>query len=459
MTDTPTEPLQQQLFRYAQDLQELMEQQSRLQRRHRKVLQFLRRDDQWEDPLLQALLQSFKTYLVTNMHGEIMRTSSAAEKLFSPSRGNINWISLDQLMPEEQGQEARILLGEYIDQSKTGAIQQTKLRFNLTSAEGHAGIFDALILRGGNGDESAIYWFLSEQVIGVDSDLKIQSQLPIFDGGVIGLILTDANRHTCAVNHAFTTITGYSRSDVIGKDPRFLSSGLQDAVFYRALWNDLNSLGSWTGEFFNRRKSGQVFFESVTLKAVRNTANETIAYLGAFVDMSHHESGQDHLEILTPHDPLTGLHNRPSFERILKQALSESNNLWVLLISVDHFRTTADELGHECGDRLLSECGARLRALMRPGDTLARIGGGVFGLLVLDVPEKLMAESVALTMRGAFKDPIDVEKKLLVVTVSMGCAGFQNIGADASKALQQADTAMQMSRRLSGRLCFFAEEL
>lgn len=456
------EALQHQLFRYAQDLQVLMAQQVKLQQRHQKVLQFMGRGDKGDDLLVNTLLQSIDLYLVTDRQGEILHASPAADKALTALGLSLNWQSIAQLMPPQQRAGIDALLLKFLDPGTAGAIQLQKIVFgDGTSLCGELA-YEALVLQGAGSDDIELYWLLGREGQPGNSVLQITQTFSLLAEGEEALVITDSDGNIISVNPAFTRITGYNEYDVFGQNPRILSSGLQDADFYQGFWGSLRDTGTWTGEFFNRRKNGQIFFEWVTVKVVQDKNKNTVSYIAAFADMSHPDKTSQHLPLLVYHDPLTGLPNRRLFEDRLTQAITgitgislDGPGLCVFSISLNRFKLIADDLGHEVGDLVLMECSARLEALMRPGDALARVGGDEFLVLLSGVDTKTKAEMLANTMLLSISNPILLRQQQLSVSASMGCARYPLDGNDALALIKRAGAAMYAAKRFGTEFFFY----
>ena len=453
------EALQNQLFRYAQDLQVLMAEQVKLQQRHQKVLQFMGRGEKGNHLLVNTLLQSIDLYLVTDGQGEILHASPAADKALSVLGLSLNWQSIAQLMPSHQRAGINALLRKFLDQRTVGAIQLYKLIFGDGTFLGGEMAYEALVVQGGGSDDTEIYWLLGQAGQPDKSVLQIMQTCSLLAEGDEALVITEPDGNIISVNPAFTRVTGYTEDDVVGQNPRILSSGLQDAEFYKIFWDGLEDTGTWTGEFFNRRKNGHIFFEWVSVKVVQDVNNKTVAYISAFADMSHPDESAQHLPLLVYHDPLTGLPNRRLFEDRLTQAITSMSlacsGLCVLSISLNRFKSIADDLGHEVGDLLLLECGARLEALMRPGDALARVGGAEFLVLLSSVDTKIEAEMLANTMLVSIANPILLRQQQLSVSASMGCARYPQDGEDTLALIKRAGAAMYAAKRFGTEFFFY----
>ena len=199
-------------------------------------------------------------------------------------------------------------------------------------------------------------------------------------------MVTNADLHIICVNSAFSRITGYAEHEVIGHKPHVLSSNLQKVSFYEAMWCSIKSNGSWQGEIWNQRKSGELYLEYLTITVVNDQYDEISNYVGTFLDVTLTKEAVDKIERLAHYDSLTELPNRLLLQDRLKLALavSQRNDRLgaLILIDMDNFKILNDTLGHDRGDLLLQQVAQRLLLCVRETDTVARIGGDEFVIML-----------------------------------------------------------------------------
>jgi len=216
-----------------------------------------------------------------------------------------------------------------------------------------------------------------------EADLRIAS---ITFNSHEGVTITDNNMTIMKVNPTFTKITGYTENEVVGKNPRILSSSRQDARFYHSMWKSIKTTGTWEGRIWDRRKNGDIYPANLTISAVKDHAGQITNYVGIFTDSSETQAAEDNTRQMALYDPLTGLPSRRLLLDRLMLSISacerNGNEGALLFIDLDHFKITNDTLGYAMGDLLLQQVAERLKSCVRADDTVARLGGGQFVLML-----------------------------------------------------------------------------
>jgi diguanylate cyclase (GGDEF)-like protein/PAS domain S-box-containing protein len=273
-----------------------------------------------------------------------------------------------------------------------------------------------------------------------------------------GIIITDANASIIKVNNTFTEVSGYSHQEAVGKHLRFFQSDSQSAEFYALMWQAVNSKGYWVGTIWSRHKNGEVYPENLTLSAVKNAANEISHYVALYSDITKlNKTHQSQLQRMAHYDDLTDLPNRTLLAERLNQAILQSNHphnsLAVAFLDLDDLKTVNDAHGHHVGDQLLIIISLRMKEALRKGDTLARIGGDEFILVLTDLAKTEEFYKILERLLLVVSEPVIVDDLVLNVSASIGVTQYPQDDADAEILIRHADQAMYMAKK-AGKNCY-----
>ena len=300
-----------------------------------------------------------------------------------------------------------------------------------------------------------VYSDINERKL-VEEELRIAASA--FDSQE-SLLITDADSVILRVNKAFTVSTGYSAEEVVGKTPRLFKSGRHDAGFYRRMWESINDTGKWQGEVWDRRKNGEIYPKLLTISAVKGSDGVITHYVGSHIDITEQKAVEEKIQTLAFYDPLTGLPNRRLLSNRLQRALASCERHGrsgaVLFIDLDNFKTINDTLGHSMGDFLLQQTAQRLSSCIREGDTVARIGGDEFVVMLEnlsqdEVEAATQTEFVADKILSVLSQAYQISTHKYHGTCSIGIAIFNNRLQSMDELLKQADIAMYQAKN-SGR--------
>jgi len=286
----------------------------------------------------------------------------------------------------------------------------------------------------------------------------------VFDCTREGVLVSDRSGVIVHVNRALVEITGYTPEEVLGRRPSMFKSGRHGPEFYQAVFKSLQDHGDWHGEIWNRRKSGEIYPQWQTVRAITDAKGQVSHYVAVFSDISAIKKSQTDLVRLAHHDPLTDLPNRLLFTDRAEQALAFSRRhncgCALLLIDLDHFKIINASLGHNVGDLLLKAVGDRLQSVFGKNFTVARLGGDEFAVLAESCAQVaqavVMAQQVLELMKGAF----EVDKHPLFVSASIGISVFPGDALNAEQLLRNADSAL-FKAKSAGRegYALYTEEL
>lgn len=300
----------------------------------------------------------------------------------------------------------------------------------------------------------------------IASNLRVAAT--VFDSQE-GMTVTDAGGTILTVNQAFTDITGYSAKDVIGKNPRLLSSGLNDEVFYAAMWKSIHETGKWEGDIWNRRKNNDPYLEHIIVTAVKYPDGTVSNYVGTLTDITISRKAAEEIQNLAFYDPLTQLPNRRLLQDRVNQALASCDRNGqtgaLLFIDLDNFKMINESLGHAMGDRLLKEVAERLKSCVRAGDTVARMGGDEFVVMLEDLNEQphvaaTQAEATGEKILASLNQIYQFGRKELHNSASIGVTLLNSNQREFGEPYQQADIAMYQAKK-AGRntLRFFDPQM
>ncbi|MCT4501034.1 EAL domain-containing protein [Pseudomonas sivasensis] len=293
---------------------------------------------------------------------------------------------------------------------------------------------------------------------------RLRQAAAVFDCTREGVLVTDTRGLIVHVNRAFMEITGYQRADVMGQQPSLFKSGRYSSNFYQQMFQTLERTGEWSGEIWNRRKSGEIYPQWQTIRVIHDDQGHISHYVAVFSDISAIKDSEHELAHLAHHDPLTDLPNRLLFTDRAEQALASAQlhkrGCALLLLDLDHFKIINDSLGHNVGDQLLKLVGERLNTLFGPGVTLARLGGDEFAVLAESCSQVMQAAALAQRMLDVMKQPFIFDGHQLFISASIGISLFPNDALSAEQLLRNADSALFKAKSVGREgYALYTEEL
>ncbi|WP_044895302.1 putative bifunctional diguanylate cyclase/phosphodiesterase [Bacillus alveayuensis] len=269
-----------------------------------------------------------------------------------------------------------------------------------------------------------------------------------------GIIITDAKGNILLTNPAFEVATGYSDDEVRGKNPRILQSGLHDQKFYEKMWEEIKTNGFWKGEIWNKRKDGELFVEWLTISSVKDQEGNVSNYIAIFSDITEHKQNVEQLKRLAHYDILTGVPNRYLFTKRLKSLIQTSRKYHqqfaLLFLDLDRFKNINDTLGHHIGDLLLQKAAQRLKGILRKQDTIARIGGDEFVIILPNLKHIREAIHIAERIIESLKASFWLNGQEVYISTSIGISFYPYDGEDIETLVRNADRAMYEAKK-SGR--------
>lgn len=291
----------------------------------------------------------------------------------------------------------------------------------------------------------------------IDAEKNLRRAASVFSNASEGIMITSPDGTILDVNDAFSDLSGYSRSESLGNNPRMLQSGLQSKAFYEAMWDQLLNRGHWEGEICNRHKDGHTCIQQLSINAVADELGLTQCYIGLFYDITLQKEHESQLNHIAHYDALTNLPNRLLLADRLQQGMLHADRkkdfLAVVYIDLDGFKEINDSYGHEVGDRLLVEVSSRMTRVLRERDTVARLGGDEFVAVFTELPDTESCLPLIKRVLEAVASGIELDDSWLHVTASMGIAFYPAEEASPDTLIRQADQAMYQAK-LQGKNCY-----
>ncbi|WP_314409263.1 EAL domain-containing protein [Pseudomonas kuykendallii] len=286
----------------------------------------------------------------------------------------------------------------------------------------------------------------------------------VFEAASEGIVILDPGYRVLAVNGAFSQVTGYQRDEVLGRRVAALSSSRDSQRQYQQIDAELREHGRWQGELVETRKSGELYPQWLQLNVVRDARGTLRHIVGFFADLSARRHAEERLRYLSNYDELTGLANRTLFRERLHEASQRARqggrSLALLHIDLDRFKLLNDSLGHEVADQVLRQMARRLAQAVPEADTLARISGDEFAVLLDSYGSLSALARSAERLLGKLRKPMDVGGQELVISASVGISLLPDNAREISALISQANTAMQQAKRLGGNgFQFFTDSL
>jgi len=292
------------------------------------------------------------------------------------------------------------------------------------------------------------------------SEQELQLAATLFLSLEEAVMVADADNYILTVNPAFTRLTGYTLEEAIGQKTSLLNSGRQNKAFYNEMWNNLKTTGHWQGEIWNRRKSGEIYLEWLSINTLYADNDEVIRRVAMFSDMTEKKRAEETILRQVNIDSLTGLPNRRLFLDRLQQGIKACHRtkrkLALMFLDLDHFKDVNDTLGHDIGDILLKDVSQRLIACIRDTDTLARPGGDEFTIIMGELEELSDIDRVAQCILKCMSEPFQLKTDFCHVSFSIGIALYPDDATEFEDLLRKADQAMYSSKHQGrGRFCYF----
>lgn len=279
---------------------------------------------------------------------------------------------------------------------------------------------------------------------------RLKLALQVFNTAIDGIVVTDAQGVIQLANPAYLENTGYSLEELLGMTPRILKSGRHDDSFYEDMWSSLFENGNWQGEIWNKRKNGELFPLWLMINAIKDDCGQVIMYSAVARDLSERLKYEEKIKYQAYYDGLTDLPNRRFFYQkahdYINLAKRYNYMMSIMFIDLDGFKSVNDNLGHNIGDLLLIEVGNRLKKCVRESDTVARMGGDEFTLILAKINTMHDAEIVARKIQDLIGQPFTINNHSIYISCSIGISIFPDHSDNEEILIKKADNAMYQAK-------------
>lgn len=416
----------------------------------KNIEQELRENERHQRAILENIADGI---LITNEQGKIISSNPAAEKIFGYTQTELKDSSVNSLMEYDVAAKHDGFLRSYQGHSEPVSIGVTSelvaKRKNNTLFPIEITVTKMLI-----NDEVQLIAILRDVTERRKSEEQLRLADKIFESNNEGIVITDPSTGILRVNKAFLSITGYSEKEVLGEKIKLLASGRHDEHFYSEIWNCLKNEGHWKGEIWNRRKSGEIYPEWLSISPVYNQDNKVVNYVGIFSDITEKKEAEKRIFQMAHYDELTGVLNRAMFNIELSKEIqltkNNLNSLAILYIDLDHFKKINDTFGHPIGDEVLCIIANRLTSILRGTDKVCRIGGDEFVVLLSNIDQIEHVSKIAKNIIEKLRLPIELNNRELFLGASIGVALYPQDAIEVDDLIRNADAALFMAKN-SGR--------
>lgn len=294
--------------------------------------------------------------------------------------------------------------------------------------------------------------------------IDLEHKSIVFDYIRNGITITDKNSSILYTNPTFTRITGYSKIEAKGENPAILHSGRHDKKFFETMWKDIVSQGFWEGEIWNRRKSGEIYPEYLTISKLPQRDEDDFLYIAVFSDISYLKKDITEKLHLAFYDPLSELPNRSLFLDRVNQSIENAKNdpdktIAIFYMDLDKFKHVNDTYGHCVGDELLKIVGKRLASIVRAGDTIARVGGDEFTALLTTAVDKMSISNFAQRILGNIEKPFMIDGNKIDISISIGISSYPKDAFTVEELLTTADKAMYVAKKSGTKIVSYEPAL
>lgn len=417
------------------------------------------------DNRVRAILDNVAEGIITiDERGLIESFNPAAEKLFGYRAGEIIGKNIKQLMPSPYQENHDQYLQNYAATRERRCLGQGFREVDGLRKDGTIFPID-LSISELSLPEKQLYIGIVRDITQRKLDEAEMAKLSLaIEQTADAIMITDRSGVIEYVNCGFENTTGYARTKVLGKRPSILKSGVQDVSFYQNLWQHVESGSVFQDIFINRKKNGDLYYEEKTITPLRDHHGNITHFISTGKDITERMRTQKRLQFLAHHDVLTTLPNRLLFMDRIAHAIAHAKRtksmLALLFMDLDRFKKINDTLGHTVGDMLLKQLSARLKLSLRQDDTVARLSGDEFAVLLSDIHHVDDVLPITHKILQQYSEPFLIEGHELFITTSIGIAVFPNDGDNPDTLLKNADTAMYAAKATGrGTFSFYTADM
>ncbi len=408
------------------------------------------------DTALDAVIQM-------NRDGNITGWNQQAEHVFGWANEEVLGCSLaDTIIPEHYRAAHQLGLARILEGGDSHVLN-SRIEVEALHRDGHKLFIELAITRIKISDQLEFSAFIRDVSQRKREEEQLRLAAKVFESTSEAILISDINNNIVAVNEAFVQMTGFTLQEIRGRNPRIFSSGQHDEAFYREMWKSINECGFWQGEIADKTKSGKLFYKHMSINVVKDEQGIVTHYISISTDISERKEYDRNIHFLAYYDVLTGLPNRSLLRdrlgQLIAAAARDSRQFALMFLDLDRFKYINDSMGHSVGDKLLQSVAQRLQGCVRDGDTVSRIGGDEFIVLLPDVG-RADVEVVADKLLKTLSAPFDLNGQAISTYGSIGIALFPEHAGDIDMLMKNADAAMYSAKE-SGRnnYKFFTPEM
>ena len=385
----------------------------------------------------------------------IIDVNPAALRLFHcADRTDMVGHSLLDFSPDTQPNGETSLLGDREMAAQTFTDGNRRFEWRYQRRDGSAFWGEVLLTSVTLDHEFLSFAVIRDISVRKETEASLQLAAQVFENARDAILVLDRDFHLVSANQAFADITGFGTDTLIGQEVPGLRSGDHEPAFYQQIWDYVDSQEHWEGEMWALRRNGEKFAAWLALTTIRDSQGQVSNYMAVLADITGRKRVDERTRHLAEHDFLTDLPNRVLFLDRLRLGLAtarrQHTRLAVMFIDLDRFKEINDGHGHQVGDLVLKEVARRLSKCVRNVDTVSRMGGDEFVILLAGIGGVDQAAHVAANVLHAVSQPIDVEAQQVALSVSIGIAMYPGDGDGVEQLLRNADLAMYHAKQ-SGR--------